>query len=215
MIDLQNLRVLIFDFGGVIIDLDRECSVREFERLGVYNASELLSNYLQSGIFFLLESGKIGAAEWRNRLRLEYGIDNASDKEIDEAFFAFLRNVPEHRLALLRKLHGGIYNSRGERIRIVLLSNTNEVHFPACKRRYFESNGYRTDDYFDRLYLSYEMKMSKPDDEIFLALAAAEGVEPHECLFFDDGPANIDAANRLDFKTQLVEKDIAEYFVNV
>lgn len=212
MIDYKDLRVLIFDFGGVFIDLDRDKSVSEFERLGVHNASEMLSNYVQTGIFYLLESGRISAAEFRNGLRREYGIDHASDADIDAAFFAFLKGVPEHRLELLRRLHRGVYNARGERIRIVLLSNTNIIHFPVCQQIYFESNGYTVGDYFDKLYLSYEMQMSKPDDEIFLALAAAEGVEPCECLFFDDGPANIATADRLGFRTQWVEEDICTYF---
>ena len=212
MIDYKDLRVLIFDFGGVFIELDRDRSVREFERLGVHDAAKMLNNYVQSGIFDLLESGKIGAAEWRWRMRQEYGIADATDDEIDAALFAFLKDVPEHRLQLLRRLHSGIYNKYGERIRIVLLSNTNPIHFPVCRKRYFESNGYSVSDYLDYLYLSYEMHMSKPDENIFLALLASENVQAEECLFFDDGKSNIEVASQLGFRTQLVERDITEYF---
>lgn len=214
MIDFKELKVLIFDFGGVLIDLDRDKSVAEFERLGVKNASDMLSNYVQSGIFYLLESGQISADEFRDRLREEYGIGHVTDDDIDAAFFAFLRTVPQHRIDFLRGLHAeGRRNRRGERIRIVLLSNTNVIHFPTCMHRFFESDGDRVTDFFDHLYLSYEMKMSKPDDDIFLALAAAEGVEPGQCLFFDDGPANVATAARLGFKTQLVTDDITTYFL--
>jgi putative hydrolase of the HAD superfamily len=85
-----------------------------------------------------------------------------------------------------------------------MLSNTNPIHFPYCIGKHFEYGGYKMSDYFDALYLSYEMKASKPDEEIFLKLLEAEQVKPCECLFLDDGPRNIETAERLGFQTHLV-----------
>lgn len=212
MIEFNGLKVLVFDFGGVLINLNRARSVMEFERLGVHDAGNLLSNYVQDGVFLQLESGQIGADEFHKRIRMMYNLDNVSDKEIDDAFYDFLEEVPARRLELIRRLKRGVYNERGEKLRIVMLSNTNEIHFPTCRKLYFESDGYTSDDYFDRYYLSYEMKMSKPDEEIFLELIRSEGVKPEECLFFDDGELNIKTAKRLGMRAQWVTEDICEYF---
>lgn len=212
MIDYKGLKVLIFDFGGVLINLNRNRSVLEFERLGIKNAENLLSNYVQAGIFLQLESGLIEPDEFHQRLRLDYNLPNLTDKTIDDAFFAFLEHVPAHRLELIRELKKGVYNDQGERLRIVLLSNTNAIHFPACRSTFFETNGFTLSDYFDHLYLSYEMKMSKPDENIFLSLLDSEGVRADQCLFFDDGEVNIKTAARLGFRTQWVTDDITTYF---
>ncbi|MGM9806049.1 MAG: HAD family hydrolase [Candidatus Aphodosoma sp.] len=212
MVNYNGLKVLIFDFGGVLINLNRARSVREFERLGVYDAGRLLSNYVQDGIFLQLESGQIGACEFHDRIRKMYGLEHISDDAIDTAFAMFLEDIPVHRLDLIRRLKRGVYNEYGEKLRIVMLSNTNEIHFPDCRKRYFESGGYTSDDYFDRYYLSYEMKMSKPDENIFLALLESEGVKPEECMFFDDGEQNIITAGHLGLRTQWVTDDICEYF---
>lgn len=206
MIDLRGIKVLIFDFGGVIINLNRAASVSRFQELGLHDADRLLSNYVQSGLFLQLESGMITPDEFHREVRTQYGLPNLADRDIDEALDRFLLDVPEEKLAALRHLKRTARNEKGERVRIVLLSNTNAIHFPACRKRYFESNGYTIDDYFDHLYLSYEMQMSKPDEEIFHTLLASEGCRAEECLFFDDGPQNIETAKRLGFRTYLVSE---------
>lgn len=206
MIDLNDIKVLIFDFGGVLINLNREASVRRFKSLGVNDADKLLNNYVQSGLFLKLESGMITPDEFRDGLRREYDLPELTDWEIDDALHEFLLDLPEEKLALLRHLKRNAYNRNGAKIRVVLLSNTNAIHFPVCKANLFEKDGYCMDDYFDCLYLSYEMKMSKPDDEIFLALLENENCKAHECYFLDDGAANIETARKLGFNTYLVSE---------
>lgn len=199
------IKVIIFDFGGVLINLNRQAAVDRLVALGVHDADALLNNYVQSGLFLDLESGTITPEEFCNSLRMDYGLRNVVDSQIKEAFLAFLLDVPEYKLQLLRELKSSARNTAGEPVRIVMLSNTNGIHFPYCIKKHFEYDGYKMSDYFDALYLSYEMKSSKPDEEIFLKLLEAEQVKPCECLFLDDGPRNIESAERLGFQTHLVQ----------
>jgi putative hydrolase of the HAD superfamily len=198
------LKVIIFDFGGVLINLNRQAAVDKLIALGVHDADALLNNYVQSGLFLDLERGKITADEFRAALRSQYQLAGITDEQIDEAFLAFLLDVPESKLQMLRQLKSTARNAAGESVRIVMLSNTNPIHFPYCIKKHFEYGGYKMSDYFDALYLSYEMKASKPDEQIFLKLLEAEQVKPCECLFLDDGPRNIETAERLGFQTHLV-----------
>ena len=198
------LKVIIFDFGGVLINLHRQAAVDKLVALGVYDADALLNNYVQSGLFLDLESGAVTPDEFRAALRTKYQLEGITDEQIDEAFLAFLLDVPEHKLQLLRELKSSARNTAGEPVRIVMLSNTNGIHFPYCIKKHFEYDGYKMSDYFDALYLSYEMKASKPDEEIFFKLLESEKVKPEECFFLDDGPRNIEAAARLGFQTHLV-----------
>ena len=199
------LKVIIFDFGGVLINLHRQAAVDKLIALGVYNADELLNNYVQSGLFLDLESGAVTPDEFRSALRTKYQLSGITDEQIDEAFLAFLLDVPEEKLQLLRKLKISARNEAGESVRIVMLSNTNAIHFPYCIKKHFEREGHKMTDYFDALYLSYEMRASKPDEEIFLKLLEAEKVQPEECFFLDDGPRNIQTASHLGFQTHLVQ----------
>ena len=201
------IKVIIFDFGGVLINLNRQAAVDRLVALGVHDADALLNNYVQSGLFLDLESGTITPEEFCNSLRMDYGLRNVVDSQIKEAFLAFLLDVPEHKLQLLRQLKSSVRNAAGEPVRIVMLSNTNGIHFPYCIKKHFEYDGYKMSDYFDALYLSYEMKASKPDEEIFFKLLEAEKVKPEECFFLDDGPRNIETVERLGFQTHLVQSD--------
>ena len=210
------IKVIIFDFGGVLINLNRQAAVDKLVELGVHDADSLLNNYQQSGLFLDLESGVVTPDEFRSKLRADYDLQHVTDAQIDEAFLAFLLDVPEHKLQLLRRLKSSAHNADGEPVRIVMLSNTNGIHFPYCIKKHFEYDGYKMSDYFHALYLSYEMRASKPDVDIFIKLLEAEKVEPGECLFLDDGPRNIEAAERLGFQTHLVlfNEDLGQIIKN-
>lgn len=201
------IKVIIFDFGGVLINLNRQAAVDRLVALGVHDADDLLNNYVQSGLFLDLESGKLTAEEFRAILRRQYQLDGVACEQIDEAFLAFLLDVPEHKLQLLRRLKTSARNVAGEPVRIVMLSNTNPIHFLYCIENHFERDGYKMSDYFDALYLSYEMKLSKPEEGIFVKLLETEGIKAEECFFLDDGPRNIEAAERLGIQSHLVLAD--------
>ena len=143
-----------------------------------------------------LEAGLINADQFHRLIREKYNL-SISDDVIDDAFYRFLLDIPKYKMDLIRRLHNGVYNANGDKIRILVLRKTNEIQFPYCIRKFFNVDGDSVENYFDHLYLSYEMKMTKPSEEIFLKLLSDEGIKPEEAVFLDDGPANVETARRL------------------
>lgn len=194
---LEGIKAILFDFGGVLVNLDKQACLDAFAAKGITNVSEHISNYSQSGLFLKLERGEISADEFRNELRSSNQLD-LSDEEIDAAWNAFLLDIPQYKLDLLYQLR--------ERFRILMLSNTNVIHFEQKAMSEFSKAGKELNDYFHTCYLSYEIGMVKPNEDIFHHILAAENFAPHEILFLDDGVKNIEVAKALGFKTYLVKE---------
>lgn len=189
-------RNLLFDLGGVIMDIDRMNCVRAFRRLGFDDVESFLGEYVQKGIFSDLESGKITPAQFRDEIRRHLP-GEVSDGVIDEAFSDFLLGIPLRRLEALRCLRADH--------RIYLLSNTNPIMWNGRIAEEFKREGVTVDDYFDGMVTSFEAKSMKPDAEIFRILIEKTGIDPAETLFFDDSAKNLEAAAELGFDTALVD----------
>lgn len=189
------ITTLIFDFGGVLINLDRQRCIDAFVQLGLRDIDRLIDNYAQAGIFAQLENGDITTDEFHNGVRQIVG-KPIDDHDIDAALNAFLLDIPDAKLALLRDLH--------RHFRLLLLSNTNAIHFPHSVQTQIATKGYQLDQLIDKCYLSYELHLSKPQPEIFRFLLESEQLTPTECLFLDDSARNIDTAKALGFNTILV-----------
>lgn len=201
------ISTLIFDFGGVLIDLDRQRCIDAFRRLGLHDIDTMIDNYVQSGIFKQLENGDISVAQFHDGVRRLIGRP-VPDGDIDRALNAFLVGIPPERLRLLRRLR--------PRYRLLLLSNTNAIHFPHSSDSVIGGDGSRLADFFDRCYLSYEAHLSKPDPEFFRYLLRNERLAPEECLFLDDGPKNVAVAKSLGINAILVPEhaDLGEILKN-
>ena len=185
------IKNLLFDLGGVIMDLDRDRCVRAFEALGMKDADDFLGVYGQKGAFLELERGDIDAAEFRRRIRPLISRP-VTDDEIDAAFIQFLIGIPVERLKALKEL--------GKEYGIYLLSNTNPIMFEGFIDREFRKDGLLMDDYFDGIVASYSAKCYKPDREIFDYTREHCGINGEETLFFDDSQANVEAAREAGFK---------------
>ena len=186
---MATIKNLLFDLGGVIMDIDRERCVRSFERLGLRDASSYFGDYGQQGPFEAIEKGTIGVDEFHRVLRdVLPGVD---DGQIDRAFNAFLVGIPARRLEWLRELRG--------RYGIYLLSNTNAVMWDSRIASAFRAECREREDYFDGMVMSFEAKALKPGAEIFRYACDKLGIRPEETLFLDDSLANVEAARALGF----------------
>lgn len=194
--NLDGVRNLLFDLGGVIMNLRRENCVEALEQLGLKEADEMLGLYCQTGPFMQLEEGKITPAEFRTEIRRRIGCE-VSDAEMDDAFNRFLLGIPVERLRALESLR--------KQYKIYMLSNTNAIMFDSKIKTDFQIDGKNREDYFDGMCLSYEEGCAKPDPQIFHNVLDKFGIKAEETLFFDDSQANLEAAARLGFRTWLVE----------
>lgn len=188
----KGIRNLIVDFGGVLIDLDRQRCIENFSRLGVPDTEAMLDVCHQQGIFLQYEKGTISSAEFRDAIRGR--MENpATDADIDAAWNSFLVGIPVYKLDLLLKLR--------ERYVVYLLSNTNDIHWRWSCEHAFRYRAFRAEDFFEKIFLSYEMKLSKPDVAIYRKVLDETGINPEETLFIDDSAANCRAAETLGIST--------------
>lgn len=183
---IYKIRNVIFDLGGVVIDLDRDHAVQALEELGLEGANEMLGLYGQEEPFLGLETGETPAGEFFDimRSRMKPGV---TDKEITAAFNRFLVDLPAKRLEMLRRMRMAGY-------RIFMLSNTNPVMFNSWIDRAFRQEGGTVNDYFDGVVVSYEELMCKPNVAIFETLMRRYGLNPSETLMLDDSEKNCRAA---------------------
>lgn len=187
------IRNVVFDLGGVIVDLDTREPVRRFQEIGVADAAELLDPYEQKGLFLELENGTIGVEDFRRELSRHTGRELPM-KDVVWAWLGFIAGVEQGKLDYILKLR--------EHYKVYLLSNTNPVVQEEWARTdRFSPAGRPINDYFDRMYTSYEAGITKPDPAIFRYMLDDTGMIPAETLFVDDGEKNVAVARSLGFVT--------------
>lgn len=196
-IDTNKYKNIIFDLGGVILNIDYNLTVKAFTQLNTPNFDSLFSKAKQTDLFDLFEKGQITPFEFRKRLRIQLNSE-LTDEAIDNCWNALLLDLPLERLQLLQKL--AITH------RTFLLSNTNEIHINRfniyLKERF---NVADLSNYFEKVYLSYEVGMRKPDVEIFHKVLNDNNLEPEETLFIDDSGQHIQTAKKIGIKTYLLD----------
>lgn len=190
------IRTIIFDLGGVVVNIDNDEPKRRFFELGVKDIDQQLDPYRQSGVFGDLEEGKITEEEYRSHLSAICGRP-VSFEEAQYCWLGYMKEVPLYKLQALLKL-------KSEGYRVVLLSNTNPYIFAWAMSDKFPG-GHPLSYYFDALYASFEMKIMKPDSQFFRTVLAREEVLPQEALFIDDSPQNVASASQLGIRTYCPE----------
>ena len=190
---------LLFDLGGVIMDIDRMRCVRAFESLGMADANDFLGEYCQKGPFLMLESGEVTPEQFRTEVRRHIARP-VSDEQIDEAFCQFLIGIPEERLNGLRELR-----RRGHRV--LMLSNTNAIMWQRFILPEFTKQGLDLSAYFDGVVTSFEAKVCKPDARIYQLVLTRFGISAEETAFFDDGAVNVEAACKLGFHAEQISAE--------
>ena len=195
--DLTGIKNIVFDFGGVIVDISREQAVARFKEIGVLNADEIIGIYKQAGIFLELEEGKITRDEYYEAFRKLYGA-SITNEEIDSAWLSFFLPLQQERIDFLLELK--------KKYKLFLLSNTNPIVMSWANSPAFTPAGKPLSDYFDKLYLSYQMGVVKPEKAIFEQLIQDAAINPGETLFIDDGKSNIEAGKACGMKTYQPEE---------
>lgn len=184
---------VVFDLGGVVFRLDKQIAIERFREIGVTHVEEYLDDYAQKGIFGALEAGELTAEQYRNELSRIVGKE-LTMAQLEYAWTGYAAELYQRNFDALMRL-------RHEGFPLALLSNTNPFMMGWARSGSFDGNGHSLDDYFDRLYLSYEMKMMKPSPEIFKAMIAGEQTTPDNILFIDDSARNCEAAAALGIRT--------------
>ncbi len=181
---------IIFDLGGVIIDIAPDLSLKEFSK-HINGLSE--SNVYRHPLFHELETGKITPLDFRNRLRTELNIV-IGDALIDECMIAMLGEIPVERIRLLEKMK--------QRYHTLLLSNTNAIHYDACSRYLLKAHGTASfDSYFHKSYYSHVVGLRKPDVRLFELVIQENNLVPEETLYLDDMGENLKSARSLGINT--------------
>lgn len=190
---LSGIKNIIFDLGGVIINLSVERTHQAFAAISGLSMSEIDTIVHQSTFFSEYEKGLISDAEFRNQLRASFQV-SVDDAQLDQAWNAMLLDIPIERILLLEQLKNH-YN-------LYLLSNTNNIHLLSFNNQVLQLTGYPSlDQYFQRAYYSHIIKMRKPDVEIYEHVLQNNNLLARETLFLDDNKDNLTGANKAGIST--------------
>lgn len=187
---------IIFDLGGVIINLSPRKTYEAFSLLSGIALDEIEEMAKSKREFGLYETGHITDEEFRNFLRNSLKV-NVSNEVLDQAWNAMLLDIPMHRLDTLKKLKG--------KYRTFLLSNTNTIHLKAFNTILTAVSGH--DDfstYFEMDYYSHEMGLRKPDPTIFEYVIREQQLLPSATIFLDDSNINLAGATQAGLHTHHV-----------
>ncbi len=182
---MNKTKAIIFDMGGVLVDLDIEDCKRAFkEYLGYYNIDNIIDACHQKGIYGDLEEGKLSGDEFRS-IVLSESRPGVLAEDVDRAMYHILVDIAPYKVQMLKRL--------AESYELYLLSNNNPVCLPRAKA-IFEAAGIPMDSIFRKCFYSFEMKALKPSESFYKAVVAEIGLPAGEMLFIDDSQKNVDGA---------------------
>ena len=201
----KKIKNIVFDLGGVLVDLDFKAAINGLQEAGFANVKEQLMAFDRGGIFQKFEVGEITADEFRTAIR-ENSTVTLTDEEVDALWNLMLLEIPREKLELILELRG--------KYMVYLLSNTNSIHWDYVCKNAFNYRGFRVEDYFEETFLSYEMHLAKPDKAIFEKMLHDANLLAEETLFIDDSEANCKAAEEVDIHAHHyhIGDDLTEIF---
>ena len=184
---MKKFKAIIFDLGAVILNINYQNTIDEFTKLGVNNAATFYSKKVQTNLFNQIETGMISSNEFLKALQKE--TKNANINQVEKAWNAMLLDLPEERVHLIKKLKNNHT--------IYLLSNTNAIHIDAFKKQLGNKKWLSFCKLFDKMYLSHELGLRKPDVKIFEYILKEQKLKAEEVFFIDDSPQHIASAKKL------------------
>lgn len=190
---MSVLKNIIFDLGGVLINLDFNKTTRSFQELGFIHFEKMYSQFKVDQLFEKLETGRIDEKEFYTMM-LAVGEDKMTADQIRDSWNSLLLDFREESLAFLKELK--------KKYNLFLLSNTNSIHFDAFNVILKQQTGLPSlDEFFTKSYYSHQVGLRKPNNDIFDFVLKDAGLEASETLFIDDTRENVLAAEKLGFKT--------------
>ena len=190
MTDTKNI---IFDLGGVLLDIDFKKSIDAFKNLGIENFEDMFSQFDADALFEKLETGEISEADFYAAIKQRTTLA-ITDNEIDHAWNSLILQFRTQSLGFLEKLACNY--------KLYLLSNTNSIHVKCFKKLFTKETGKPLlDAFFTKAWYSNEIGLRKPGAEIFEFVLQQENLKAAETLFIDDTLSNIETAQNLGFKT--------------
>ena len=204
---MKKSKAIIFDLGAVILNIDYQKTIDGFTKLGIKKAATLYSKKVQNNLFNEIETGKISRQKFLTELRKQ--TDNANIKLIEQAWNSMLLDLPEERLELIKKLKSNY--------EIYLLSNTNTIHIEAFKKKLGNVKWLSFCNLFDKMYLSHDLGLRKPDVKIFKYILKEQKLKAEEVFFIDDSPQHISSAKKLGINCHhlLDNEDIIALFPDI
>ena len=193
---MSSIKNIIFDLGGVLLDIDYKKTTNAFIELGVTDFDSMFSQFQSDALFTRLETGTISEADFFERLRKT--IPNpVTDAQLEAAWNALIMQFRIESLACLEQL--------ASRFNIYLLSNTNSIHLRYFRQSFtLETGRPNLDSYFRIAWYSHLVGLRKPEKEIYEFALADAGILASETLFIDDSINNIEAAAAIGISTKLL-----------
>lgn len=188
------IRSVLFDLGGVLIDLDFEKCVGQFvSRLGYEKIRDILDRSNQRGAYQLLEGGSITPEVFRATI-LKNSRPECCASDVDACMESLLGDMASYKVKMLDDL--------SKKIDVYMLSNNNPISMKKC-REIMKDAGLDEEKVFKAEFLSYELKLLKPTEDIYKEVVRRIGIPAEEILFFDDSPVNVESASRVGIKAVL------------
>ena len=184
---MKKIDALLFDLGGVLIDVDYHKTIDAFAQLGVQNPSSLYNQFGQNQLFDQYEKGEVSSKFFVEQLK-PLTKNNTSESDIVTAWNAMIGDFPNEKLDFIAELsqHNPCF----------LLSNTNEIHLKKAIENLQKTAFKNLDELFIKCYYSHIIGKRKPEIETFKWVIDQMGLQPNKVLFIDDSPQHIEGAKK-------------------
>jgi putative hydrolase of the HAD superfamily len=190
---MQQIKNIIFDLGGVFLNINFELTNQAFKELGVDRFEAMFNQHHSNDLFELLETGKLSSAEFYDAFRKESNTD-LSNQQIQAAWNALLLDFPAERIEWLNQIK--------DRYNVFLFSNTNEIHYDQFILDFSKAfPGKDFNGHFIKAYYSQTLGLRKPYLESYQQILAEQQLNPAETLFIDDTIKNIEGAKLAGLQT--------------
>ncbi len=188
---MENIKNIIFDLGGVIMDIDVKQTLKAFSNLGIKDIEKIFGHGFAASFVSDHEAGRISDEEFLKEIK-KLVTGEASDEMVIDAWNALLLRFPPERINLLKDLKS--------RYRVFLYSNTNAIHYDKFSEMFRVEFGFELEDLFEKAYYSHSLGHRKPNREGFDLIVGENGLDVKETVFVDDAFINVEGAIKTGLK---------------